>query len=104
VSALSWFSFLVNMALCAGFVLACALYAKRIGGAGPWLVASVGVIDALLVLAYRVHSLIGRGTGSMFEYERSLTFIELGDGFLTVISGIIALVGFALLMPPTRRA
>lgn len=99
----SWLSFLVNMAMCGGFVLACALYAKRIGGFGPWLVASVGAIDALLLLAYRAHSLIGRGTGSTFEYERSYMFMAFGDGFFTALSAIAALVGFALMMTPKPR-
>ena len=103
MSILSWLSFFVNMALCGGFVVACALYAKRIGGAGPWLVAGIGATDALLVLVYRVHRLLGPGPGSMFEYERSLTFIELGDAFFTVLSGVAALVGFALMMTPKRR-
>ncbi|HEX4513922.1 MAG TPA: hypothetical protein VH054_10310 [Polyangiaceae bacterium] len=100
---LSWLSFLVNMAMCGGFVLACALYAKRIGGFGPWLVAGVGAIDALLLLAYRAYSLIGRGTSSMFEYERSYMFLAFGDGFFTVLSALAALVGFALIMTPKPR-
>lgn len=104
VSILSWLSFFVNIALCGGFVLVCALQAKRIGGVGPWLVAGIGAIDALMILIYRVHHLMGIGTGSIFEYERTLTFIELGDAFFTVLSGIVALVGFALMMPKTRRA
>ena len=103
MSIFPWLSFLVNMAICGGFVIACALYAKRIGGVGPWLVASIGAIDALLILAYRVHRMLGPGAGSMFEYERSLTFIELGDAFFTVLSGIVALVGFGLMMTPKTR-
>jgi hypothetical protein len=99
----SWLSFLLDMAMCGGFVLVCALCAKRIGGFGPWLVASVGAIDALLILAYRVFSMLGRGSSSMFEMERSLTFIQLGDAFFTVLSAIAALVGFALMMTPKPR-
>ncbi len=99
----SWFSFLLDMAMCGGFVLVCALYAKRIGGFGPWLIASVGAIDALLILAYRVFSMVGRGSESMFELEHSLMFIQLGDAFLTFLSAIAALVGFALMMTPKPR-
>jgi hypothetical protein len=99
----SWLSFLLDMAMCGGFVLVCALYAKRIGGFGPWLVASVGAIDALLILAYRVLSMLGRGSSSMFEIERSLMFVQLGDAFFTFLSAIAALVGFALMMTPKPR-
>jgi hypothetical protein len=102
-SIVTWLSFLMNMALCGGFVLAVVLYAKRIGGAGPWFVAAIGVIDALLILVYRVHHMMGIGTSSIFEYDRNLTLIELGDAFLTVLSALVALVGFGLMMTPKRR-
>ena len=103
MSVFTWLTFLVNMAVAGGFVLVCVLQAKRIGGVGPWLVASVGVVDALLILMFRVHNMMGRGTESFFEYEQTMIILECIDAFFTMLAALIALVGFALMMPKTPR-
>jgi len=101
----SWLGFLVNMTCAGGFVLVCALRAKRIGGVGPWLVASIGAIDALLILMFRIHSLMGRDpTASFMDFERNMLLLESFDMLFTMLSAILALVGFALMMPKTQRA
>jgi hypothetical protein len=100
----SWLGFLVNIAVAGGFVLVCALRAKRIGGIGPWLVASIGVIDALLLLVFRVHALMGRDpTASFADIERNMLVLEGFDMLFTMLSAVLALVGFALMMPKTIR-
>ena len=105
MSLVSWLGFLANVGAAGGFVLVCALYAKRIGGAGPWLVASVGVIDALLMLMFRVHAMMGRDpTRSFSDYEREMLVLDSIDMLMTLGSALLALVGFALLMPKPRRA
>jgi len=103
VSIFTWLTFLVNMAVSGGFVLVCVLQAKRIGGVGPWLVASLGAVDALLILMFRVHAMMGRGTESLFEYEQTMIILESIDAFFTMLSAVLALVGFALMMPKTPR-
>ena len=105
MSLFPWLGFLVNMGAAGGFVLACVLYAKRIGGAGPWLVASVGAIDALLILMFRVNAMMGRDPSESFvDFERKMLVLDSVDAFFTMLSAILALVGFALMMPKTRRA
>ena len=102
---MTWLAFLVNMAAAGGFVAACALHAKRIGGVGPWLVASVGVFDALLLLMFRVRFMMGRDpTESFNDYERGMLVLESIDFLFTFVSALLALVGFWMMMPKTRRA
>lgn len=100
----SWLGFFVNMGAAGGFVLACALYAKRIGGVGPWLVASVGAIDALLILMFRVIRMMGRPSDPFVNFELRMLMLDSVDAFFTMLSAILVLVGFALMMPKTRRA
>ena len=59
MSSLCWLGLLVKIGEAGGFVLGGELNAKRIGGIGPWLLVAVGVIDALLVVMFRVHAMIG---------------------------------------------
>ena len=104
MSLVSWFGFLANMAAAGGFTVVCALYAKRIGGVGPWLVASVGAVDVLLILMFRAHAMMGRDPESSFaDYERDMLLLESIDAMMTFTSAILALIGFALMMPKTRR-
>jgi len=102
MSLLSWLGFFLNMATAGGFVLVCILYAKRIRGAGPWLVASLGVIEALLMLMFRVHRMMGRDPSqSFYDYEQQMVVLESLDALATFVSVILVLVGFALMMPRT---
>lgn len=99
---LGWLTFLFDVAVAAGFVVAALVWGKRIGGAGPWLLAAVGVIDAGLLVMFRLLFLIH--PGNTFEgFERALNLLQLLDAASMFLCGVLALVAFFLMTPKTAR-
>jgi hypothetical protein len=97
--------FLLELAVPVAFVVVAALFAKRVGGAAPWLLALVGVVDAFLFLAFRVAGWMVRGPrGYAMSGERIFNLLRLLDGVAMFGCGLLALVACLLLMPKTPRA
>ena len=97
-----WLTFLIDVAVAAGFVVAALVWGKRIGGAAPWLLALVGAVDAALLVFFRLLFVLGsRSAGVAFEH--SLNLLQLLDAASMFLCGILALVAFYLLMPKTVR-
>ena len=99
---LVWLAFLVDLLVVAGFVGAAVLWAKRIGGAAPWLLAAVGVIDGAMICLFRLVFTIHPGS-TFAEFERTLSLLSLLDAFSMYACGGLALVAFFLMMPKTPR-
>jgi hypothetical protein len=99
---MTWIAFFANMAACGGFVAVAALRAKRIGGVAPWLLALVGAVDAGLFLLFRLFDVLSDPYNG-FETSRSLVTLELLDGLTMYGLGVLVLVAFYMLMPPTTR-
>jgi hypothetical protein len=100
---MTWLIFFVNLIACAGFIAIAVIRAKRIGGVAPWLLAAVGAVDAGLFVLFRLFEVVS-DPSNMYESSRSLATLELLDGLAMYGLGVLVLVAFYMLMPPTRRA
>ncbi len=88
---LTWFVFLVHLGMAGALVVVCAMNAKRVG-AGVWLVAAFGAIDALFAIVYRVVRLIGPD-----DFASVMNVVSVVDAGFTAIGATLAFVGFVLL-------
>ncbi|HEY1957681.1 MAG TPA: hypothetical protein VGH28_18805 [Polyangiaceae bacterium] len=96
--------FLVELAVPVAFVVLAVLFAKRVGGAGPWLLALVGVVDALLFLAFRAARWMAMGPrGYGAPIERIFNTLRFFDALAMFGCGFVALLACFLLMPKTPR-
>lgn len=103
MSALHFLAMGVDILAALGLVVAAVLWAKRVGGAAPWLLAAIGVIDAFMIVLFRLFA-GGPGPSSSFEaYERMLNALQLLDAATMFLCGALALVAFFLMMPKTAR-
>ena len=86
-------------ALCiVALLVAVAVYARRIGGFGPWLVGLVGIFDLVLTLAYTVVLMTMRGASVSFRTMESVyDALRVGDVLLTLLSAGLVLLGFAMM-------
>ena len=79
-------------------LVAVAIYAKRIGGVGPWLVGLVGVFDLLLTLAYTLVLMTMREAHASFRTMDSVyDVLRVVDVLLTLLSAGLVLLGFAMM-------
>ena len=83
-------------------VVAVAIYAKRIGGLGPWLVGVVAVLDLFVTMAYGLVTMTMRGGAVSYKTIES-TYDALGvvDLMLTLLSAALVVAGFAMMRKPS---
>ena len=98
----SLFWTLLQLVGAAGLVAAAFVWGRRVGGAAPWLFAVVAVIDALLILAFRVAS-FALADATYYGRNDALAWLRVLDSLLMIVSGGLALVGCILLFPKPRR-
>ncbi len=79
-------------------VVAVAVYGKRVGGLGPWLVGLVGIFDLVLTLAYTIVLMTMRGAHLSFRTMDSVyDALRLVDVLLTLLSAGLLVLGFAMM-------
>jgi hypothetical protein len=102
---LGWLVLLIDVAAALAFVVAAVVWAKRIGGAAPWMLAAIAGLDGLLILLSRVLATTTRSAayGHYDDVTRMWNVFGLLDATTSFASGALALVAFALLMPKTPR-
>jgi len=98
-----WLTFAFDMLVLLGFIAAAVAWAKRVGGAAPWLLAAVGVIDGALICMFRVVFVVGRGSSDYQSFERAVNVLQLLDSASMFLCGGLVLVAFFLMMPKTVR-
>ncbi len=92
--------------LCILAVLAASfVYARRIGGAGPWLLGLFAFIDATLTIAYLLFSMMTRTAHLGFRAVDNLyTALSAADIMLTVVGAGLVAVAFAMMRRPAARS
>jgi hypothetical protein len=101
MSAFSWLGFLFSSACAVAMIVALAIYAKRIGGAGPWLLMTIPLFDVMMRVAFRLTSMTMRhGASSFAQLEATYDALEIVDLMLTLISTAIVVLGVALMRKP----
>lgn len=98
-----WLSFLADLGAVAALLAVVAMTFKRVGGAGPWLLAAAGALDAFMILVFRVYALVHRPDYGSWGVDHTLMWLQLLDGLAMYLAGALVLVGCALLMPKARR-
>ncbi len=103
-SVLGWSTNAFHLLCVLALLLAVALYAKRIGGFGPWLVGAVAFIDAALSLAYLLFSITTRfvhlGWRMVDQLYSALSVVDI---LLTIVCSALAIAGFAMMRRPPVR-
>lgn len=97
VSPFAVLGFLVNLSAAAAFFVAVFVYGKRIGGAGPWLVAAAAGLDAGMIVLFRL-AMLGAGARPYYEVEHTLAMLRLLDSFVMLVAAGLALAGLGLIM------
>ena len=98
-----WLAIGVDVLSALGFVVAALLWGKRVGGAAPWLLAAVAVIDVGMFGLFSLFDAMHDASASFESYERSLSLLQLLDAASMFFCGALALVAFFLMMPKTAR-
>ncbi len=81
---------LVRVGMGIGLIVFAAIRAKRVGG-GAWLVASLGAVNVLLVVMFRVMS-------HMHDvFEHAIVATRMIDAGFTTITALLVFVGCILL-------
>ena len=87
---IDWLELLVRVGMGVGLVVFCALRAKRVGW-GAYLLGSLGAVNVLLTVMFRVMSHVTFESMAPFLVGRTL------DAVFTTIAAVLVFVGCILL-------
>jgi hypothetical protein len=105
VYVLGWVGAAFHLLCVTALVLAVAVYAKRIGGVGPWLVGLVGLFDLVLTLAFTLLNVMSSAAHIGYsELESVYTALGVVDLLSTLISAAVVVAGFAMMRKPPAGA
>ena len=85
-------------------IVTAIVFAKRIGGAAPWLIAAVAAADVAIIVMFRVYFFVmesSRGYGS--GIDSTYTLLGMLDALGTYAMGIVMVIACGLLMPRLPR-
>ena len=94
----------IDILAAVGCIVTAIVFAKRIGGAGPWLIAAAAALDVAIIVMFRLYFFVmesSRGSGS--GIDSTYTLLGIVDAVGTCTMGILVVVACGLLMPRVPR-